>query len=886
MSTTTKKNVLENSEINADNVHIGDNVNRIVSGKIEFSEINLEAYEEEEYVYPFFTGQLVQKVMKSTHHILVLTGFYGFDKASFTKHLAVRIVEKELEDNGRKLIAKECSLVSDFYGITSAIKESEEDCIFIMNNLRPKDVNHNLGELRKVVGAHAKTIYLLASTNLPFSAWKNTNENYWYDIQPNGLYHKKVSLYKETFIYRKTDLRNYIRKSLNVKKFKDYREKLLEVVGKTINVEISTPEQYNVFLDLFEKEPSKDEKDIQGLIKQTNRKDALIKNWFYALSEQQKMIVLGMTLLEGLYVDQFFAIMERFMLKSWKPFDDSARALDFSDLDSLMHFFYFTLDKEPILNAKFPGQRFITLQTVWQHYSRRIIAVLPELVNLVTNSVGTVSDWELYGSREKREKLREVVASILSEVGRLSPKSVEQALLTLAANDSEGVQVVAAKALANWRASYEDKSKRQKNNEAVLFKLLHGWHKNHSYSDMLKVLMQLFNLSGELENKDSYSSYIRSTIILTLGYSAVYDEPNKLKSDIVKLLKELVKEGNDNVINRLGITLRILLRNHPKQIGEELFDLDTGIKPILSKAINIEQYINKIAYGLVDAHKDYPMIVEQIIEDWYNYCDANRRINEDPKKMDYREKILCVVIMALSLIDHDQAKVYDLKNAIKILEQLRKVEHGDYVRRLLLKMLLVVSERHMTEHDLLGSKAIPNMTPEERIGTVQELRGSYLRQRNKMKGGDYRICIDSKHWMDSWVDQADRDDTPAEGLVKNWLDNKNETIVNIAVQSLMEFIKIESKEEAEIEKILKEKEEKNKHQNTNIPKRDYGDKIKKGFWDRFLIRDEVAQLVIALAKQDGEMEKNEIKLLAKKLESYKKHKAAKALQGIYVQWTT
>lgn len=885
MPEIVNKNIITDSHIEAENVHVGDTIINVKEEKPEFSEINLEAYEDDDYVRPHFTGQLVRIIRSSTFKILVLTGFYGFDKAMFTKYLAVRLVEKELEEKGQALIAKECQIISDFYGITTAIKESEEDCIFIINNLRPKDVNHNLDELRKVITSHTKNIYVLVSTNLPFSAWKNTNQDYWFDIQSNGLFQKGVAVFKDDYIYKKTDLQNYARRELNKRKLTSYKTILLDTINKVINSEINTPEQINVLFDLFAKSPTNDAKIILTFIQKTKRKDALISQWFHALSDDKKLIVLGMSLLNSLYIDQFFAIMEKLMLDKWHFFDDSAKALDMEDLEPLMHFFYFTFDRDPILHSKFPGQRFITLQTVWQNYQRRINAVLPHLIDLVINSIGTVSNWELYGSKEKRVRLREVVADIISEIGRLSPQSVEHSLLSLAANDNEGVQIVAAKAMARWREFYEDKAnKKQKNNEKALFNLLHQWHEDNRYSLMLESLLQIMFGEGS-EGQNSPSSYIRSTIVLTLGYASVYDEPNKLKSDIIDLLKDLTKDRNRMVVNRLGRTLRILLRNHPKQIGDQLFDLDTGIQPILSKGANVESYVDKIALGLVDAHKDYPMMVEQTIEEWYNYCDGQRPSNTHFEQFNYREKILSVVIIVLGLLDHDLAKLYDLKNAVSTLEYLRKVEHSEQVRMLLLQMILTVCERYNEEQELLSGKTIPNMTSEERVQAVRDFRKKYLIQRKELKGGDYRVVIDS-YWIESWVDKEDRPVTEVEEMIKNWMDSKNETIVNIAIQSLMEFVKIEAKEDETVQGFLKEEEEKSKEKFKKVTKQDYSDKIKRSLLDRIMVRDKTAQLVVALAKQDGEMEHAEIKLLAKRLESYKKHKAAKELQGIYVQFTT
>jgi hypothetical protein len=133
---------------------------------------------------------------------------------------------------------------ADHFGLSSTIRESDENCVFILNNISPKDVNHNLNELKNVAYHHNRQIYILLSTNLPYKSWKHTTPDYWYFISPEGLEYNGI-MHKG--LYNKMDLVSYLNREIKSRQLLNHRVKLLEVVKKLINKKINTPEQVDIF---------------------------------------------------------------------------------------------------------------------------------------------------------------------------------------------------------------------------------------------------------------------------------------------------------------------------------------------------------------------------------------------------------------------------------------------------------------------------------------------------------------------------------------------------------------------------------------------------------------------------------------------------------------
>ncbi|MBK8565940.1 MAG: hypothetical protein IPN76_22020 [Saprospiraceae bacterium] len=855
------KNALIHSSITAGgSVHVGDNITSVTVARTVFSEINLEAYDDTSgYVSPRFTGKLVGEISGMTGKMVVFTAFYGFDKAGFTKHLAYKLAE-DYESKGVVMQAKECFINSDYSSIATAIREHSGNCIFVLNNLTQKDVNHNLDELKEVTKNNSYCIIILVSTNQPAKDWANPHADYWFKIEQDGLYHGGAKMVNE--IYEKNVLVRHLAKACDQRGLSTFKTKLKEEVEKLIPTEVNTPEQLGLFLDLFAKKPAADEKLIKSLIAQTKKKDNLIREWFFSLDDDKKLVALGLTLLNGVYADQFFSVMQQFRKEAWEPFSRTLSALDYNDMSTLMHFFSFTSGDTPALEAKFPNQRFQTLQTIWDSHRRRITATMPVLIRLIKQSAsGDASSWELFGDRDKRIRLLETLAQLLSDIGRLSPQTVEPWLLQLAASGNAGVQMVAARAMAQWRESYDDPSNgKSVNKEVELFQLLDQWNRESRQLNS-RTLQFLQSLPREDGQSSSRTAYVRATILLALGYASVYDNSSRLHPNIPDLVKQFSRDRNGLVISRLRDTLRLLLRNHPWQIGDRLFDLDGG-DAIFNELSPAEHYAGAISAGLSDAHTDYPSDVEGLLDRWLSDCKYKRPKQPRFEVFSYREKILATVVFTYGLLDLKKTLGLTLDDAATEIENLRQNEHHFEMRRILLECILIFYQKYFREMEARHSKNIPKMDEQERKRVAKKYRETYLFERSELVGGDYEVEFEGL-WMDSWRNRADRPPTPIETTLGEWLTSENENLRRISLQSFMEFSKIEAWEETKVRDYLEGLQNEQNAKHYILPK--FDDSVRKSLWSGLVNwitgGSRIKEDLIPMIKEDEQMGELQVRIL-------------------------
>jgi len=866
------RNVLIHSSIEANgSVIVGENntINQISVSRTVFSEINLEAYDETSgYVSPRFTGKIVGEIMAMpSEKMAVFSSFFGFDKAGFIKHLAFKLSEA-FEADGKSVQAKEWFINSEYSSIATTIKESKENCIFVLNNLTPKDVSHNLEELRAAVKDTSRIAVILIGTHMQAAAWHTVGADYWFSIEADGLYRGNTLI--ASGIYDKSALLRFLNKSCDKRGLGTWKTALRDEIDKLIPAEVNSPEQIGLFLDLFLKKPTADEKHIRALIGQTKKKDTLLKEWFYSLDDDKQYVAIGMSLLEGVYDEQFFSIMQKLSIEAWRPFHKSISAIDYSDLSTLMHFFSFSSGERPAFEGKFPNQRFQILLSIWDHYRRRITATLPVIVELVAQSTGGgVPSWELFSDNDKRIRLLETLAEALSDIARISPQTVEPWLLQLAATGNIEAQLVAAKALAQLRQPYDDPvSGKATSKETALFDLLNRWRDEvRQSSSPVAQYLQSLRKNGE-GSSVSRSACVRATILLALGFASVYDSSSMLNPQIPKLIRTFARDYSSLVVSRLRETLRLILRNHPWQVGVNLFDTGSESNPVFNEQAPLEKYAGAIAAGLADAYADYPGDVEGLLESWYNYCNVHRPKHPNVEAMTYREKILATVILTLGMLDLRTTISYDLDKVASYLEKWRTEEHHPEIRRILLDTILSLYERYFGDMEARHSKKIPNMAEDERKRAAAYFRQRYLFERSEAVGGDYVVEVKDANMtflIESWKNHEERPLVVIENSVGRWVGSTNENIRRIGLQTLVEFAKIEAWEEAEVKKHIEDIDKKR----SSLALPHYNDNERKGLWDSFISLlgggNKIKEDLKSMIKKDEQMGEQQVSVLKAKI---------------------
>ncbi|MBW4431979.1 MAG: hypothetical protein KME28_09680 [Pelatocladus maniniholoensis HA4357-MV3] len=535
--------------------------------------------------------------------------------------------------------------------------------------------------------------------------------------------------------------------------------------------------------------------DSQDLInKFTQEDEESLSNWYYhQLNPREQLLALGLCFFDGLFDDQFFAALEQVVQSTWQKGDPSLRAFDYCDLNNLRNFFNFveTKSQGTKVEIRFPKHRQMLLKEAWNNYGRRILAVLPVLSSLVENSVKYFAR-ELYGSAARRNQLRRVIGETISEIGSISSDAVEDTLINLAANDQIQIQAVAARSMALWRTSSNEQGNtviQNAENDQKLFKILQNWQKDARFVSQIQ---NLFSDRDEQKSKNPYD-YIRATIALTVSYAALYDQPNELHQELYKLLKELVDDPNQLVLERLSEhTLPIVIQLHLNQLESILCEIAQRADGYLSWGISS---------GLALTYQAQPDEVLRILQKWQNFNEHNFLAHEDKQKITPQQSLLGTVTLTYGKIQYKAGtKQLTIQKAFQRLEIFFNQEtkcfqrleiffnqETKYVRQCVLIAIRMMIIQSLNDIEEQLKEFVSKLTIEERGIIIEEFTRLYLNQRKELKNGDNEVEVKGLRYQ-IWIDAKNRPNTAVENTMLSWLKDDTYAIAQqMAVQALLCF---------------------------------------------------------------------------------------------------
>jgi len=236
---------------------------------------------------------------------------------------------------------------------------------------------------------------------------------------------------------------------------------------------------------------------------------------------------------------------------------------------------------------------------------------------------------QLYRTNDKIKLIHRVIGSALRQIAYESPSLAEEALFFYASERDIFMRNLAALSLAQWR-NREDESENNKKYERELYEVLNRWHKEpEKIFDPFGAGLSTSKKDFVKERKEFYFS----TIILTIGFAATYDEPNQCAVELLNLLKEFipplleVEAGPaqwEAVEGALGTsTVPLLIKCHLAQLHEDglLYDL----MRYASSAIYI-------AYELSFTYLKNPLLFNRIIDRLNDICEQLKSIEKKHKK--------------------------------------------------------------------------------------------------------------------------------------------------------------------------------------------------------------------------------------------------------------
>ncbi len=606
--------------------------NNFLQQKPEFFEPNLELSKPPKFISPKpdLVNQLVHIVQ--TTGLLVLGGRNDIDKASLAKHVAWYLSENHPSEDNKKRSVKEWQRSSDPQSIDVELQQADRSGIFILTQITPQNVGYNLSLIQSA--AIRQQHYVIASTDKPLESWKLSEEEKqsWKDLPSEDLYDS--SALAQGLLDQLKDAGGVFQEVLSIELATADTSIAGNLTFRQVAEKLAMPEKIARFVQLLKKK-LEDEKDlveatVRQLIKQVTNNKSALNQWYYQiLDSREQLLSLGLNFFDGLVDDQFFAALEAVVENVWQKRDPSLRALDYCDLDNLRNFFSINpigTDTEVArIESRFSKQRLMLFEVAWKSHRRQILAALPIVTQLVANSVAERAfQQELYGDRSRCEQLRRVLSEAISDIGVISLNAVQDTLSQLAADEDEEVQSVAAYAMARWRDPEYDL-------DGQLFETLQNWQNNARLVSQIKSLLKEQSEEKSKEPQD----YIRATIALTVSYAALYDPPNQLDKKLYKLLEKLSNDPNHLVRDRFRSTLSRVVRQHPEQLRDLLYQM-----------MYHRDLIRAISSSLAFAYRNNPTIVLDTLERWQQTLSS---VSSDKKPP--RDNVLATIALTYGKID-------------------------------------------------------------------------------------------------------------------------------------------------------------------------------------------------------------------------------------------
>ncbi|MEO5644256.1 MAG: hypothetical protein ABIQ40_04765 [Bacteroidia bacterium] len=716
-----------------------------------FSEIDTDAYDETCFHSPVFTGTLAEQV--KDRRLIVIAGGAGFDKTTFVRHLAA-VISKDLQDTK----VKEWRNTESNNDILKEILAETEPTVFILNSAVPLDVNYDLAKFASLV--KDRNHYLLLTTEMTAEAWQQheqVKKLYWFDIPSAGL-------------YTRAQLTGIFLQKLELnKKLLDLQDEMLlnpstPIAGKhspeSIVSRFETPDQIDFFFVLLKADVSDEENDkkISAVISSiTDTSETLVTKWYKTLTPIEKLIALGGAMLEGLFDDQYFGVMQKIVEEFWHHRDKHLQSLDYCDMNFMLGFFKFEEydDGRLILACKFPDQRAEIIRAAWKDHKRHILSAFAVLTNLAgTSSAASakrIENKDISGTIERGMRLRTVAAETISDIGIVSFQTAEPKLLDLAAAGDETTRRVTAKAMARWRAYQK---------EEQMLSTLSRWKKSKNTS-------------------------IKLTVVLTLRYAAEYDSPGYLNEGIIEILSGMAADGS------VAVSINAIL---PKLIGLHAVQLKDHL--VNHFAIR-EQYSDTIAGAFVKMYEENGLVVKQVLEEWLIVCNSENSKDNRRNKTTYRDNVLLVILKVYQAIPYQgDNDAIPLGYVWNILHQLHNTEQRKIMRSFVLQTaaFLIASQ---------PEQAIKYIEPifrkiglEERLALIGAIGRLYLQQRMHLPDGEYSITVGEVQYPVWW--RIHRPLTGIEKILYGWLQGNNSFAREIATLAFLEFARIIDFEEVQL----------------------------------------------------------------------------------------
>lgn len=759
-------------------LHVGDVYQQFVP-ESQFQELSLDPYEPECWVDPQGAGRLVQLLVE--HRLLFVAGALP-DKQYCARHLAL-LLRRSLEP-GRVLRVRERYQGKDPQRIEPALG-GDSPAVLLLVDISPEQLTvDSPAKLRALLAEHQG--YAIVTTESSPEEWGIDGGSFearlWIELSWESYYGRDALI---EFLLRKLDS---VPKGLLLET--DGGLELAGGVSLTTVVErLRSPAQVQHFAELLQRLGDHSPASIEEHLASLTGDDQAVLTWYRRFEPRDHLLILGLTLLDGMPEEIVFAGLELLVSSTWRGTDPLLAQFDYRDLPKVSTYFKTVASAGGAVKIQCmsPETRERILDVLWRHQRRRLLAALPALAHLLRWAdrpavIDTPSrspaaeppagqprsepsiaakpskdDEKERGhhlSRSENQLLQQALVDSLSLIGRRSFEVVEPHFLDLLADRSEGLRRLAAKAIAGLREA---------GGTALVFERLRNWWA--IACDYERTDPTLERISGR--HRDPRAA-LRAGIALIVGFAAGLDRPNRLADELYRLLVVLASDSDRQVRSAVAsTTLPWAVAWHFRQL-----------EPLLRTRVLLSaDLIPAVAWGAAEACRQRPEESLAILDGWRAAARADRR-QTSPLP---REHLLATVAFTCGLISCEPAQPALGPEAIGArLRSMLAEEHHPFVRRYVFHAIQLQAVRNFELVALILQDLISQVSLADRPAAVEVFVRTYLAQRERLPGGDARIAI-GQQVFGVWTGSS-RPLTEIEAALFSWvLDDRRPIAQQLAI---------------------------------------------------------------------------------------------------------
>ena len=732
------------------------NVNNVqVLSNPQFFEPSLEEYSPDRWVDHPEAIALVELLCE--HRLLFLAGELD-EKTDCARHLAYLLRERKKSEEANLEVRERCR-GKEPQRIENVL-QGDDPVALLLVDITPRQMVYSVVELRRLLRAHKS--FAIITTECALAEWEGAglDPQLWRELSWQAYY--GVDLLTG-FLFQELAATDPLPAGL----LPDSAAGSLLVEGLTVSAaveKLQTPARVQAFARwLVNSGEELTSAGVKEQLAQTSGDALSIVRWYRDFEPRDQLLVLGLTLFDGLPDDLLFAGLEMLVESAWRSSDPLLPQFDYHDLPRFATYFKQIESEEGFFRIQCASRerRQQILALAWRLQRRRLLATLPALTRLTRISANAsdgigptnadsggmggptpdagVAKSDLRLTESGTLQVQQALVESLSLVGLLSIDVVKPYFLDLVTDPTSGVRSLAARALSSWRDGHD----------VQFLSLLESWWAagtNYESDDPL-----LARLAG-----NDPRAAVRSAVALVAGYAARFDRPNRLVAELYRLLTQLVDDRDTQVRRTLAdSTLWLAVAWHFRQL-----------EPLLrSKVLKDGAWIPAVAFGAATACSMRPEESFAILDGWRTAAKADRR-KTTPL---LRERLLAVVALSYGYLTCDENVELLSPRAVGArLRSMLEEETHPFVRHYVFFALELQAVRSFELVAPILQDLLSNIALADRPAAVEVFVRTYLAQRQRLPGGDRRITIGERSFG-VWNDGSQRPLTEVEAALYSWI---------------------------------------------------------------------------------------------------------------------